>query len=315
MSGGIVVPLEPFRAALQAVRPFVHAKDKSGKFSMVRLAPGHVMHVMATDGFSAAIARVPISQRDTDEAGFIDLRLPDVAALLSVFRMPADENEQFDAAVQIVSDGREVVFTDVSGLIDGDSLTLQLSVSDMPDFRPTIRARLHPSGHLRPDYPRFGLHSPQAKRLDAAMRAYGTWATFHGEPSRRSSDKDRLDALVTIGEHFAATMTLPSTPPAESAWRYRWDRELVGVGESDRARSNTTVEMTWGGRTVVVGLNDLTQAADFVRGAVAEELEEPMDGQEELDLDQETDEDAGNPDFDGDDMGGYSLTANKGKDQ
>ena len=276
MSGGIVVPLGEFRKALVAVRPFVHPKDKTGKFSMLRLAPSGVMHVMATDGYSGAIARVPIEERHTDDAGFIDLRLPDVASLLSVFRVLADDGEINDAALRIESDGCEVVFTDVSGFIDGDSLTLQMAASDMPDIRPLIRGRLHPSGHLHPEHPRFGLLPPQAKKLADAMRAYGTYSTFHGEPSRRAYDKDRLDALVTIGEHFAAILTMPATPPEEAHWRYRWARDFVGTGLAAR----------W-----EVDVTDASPTSDS---------DEPIEGQETLSLD-------GADSHETDDVGGYTV--------
>ena len=79
----VVVPLMSFRNALKAVA--AHSP------SSVLFAPGADLQLAAADGYSAAVAVVPIMDREDGDAEPFRLRVTDLQAVLAVFKPPRDK--------------------------------------------------------------------------------------------------------------------------------------------------------------------------------------------------------------------------------
>lgn len=229
---GYTLPLHPLRTALAAVKPF--ADPKQDDVDVVRLHPGDVMHVYATDGFAAALAAVPISERDTDLADPISFAVGDVEKILAVFKMPADRDRWGNAAVRVdPTQGDEVTITDASGLFDGNSLTLPAHSTGLPDVRRMA------NGWLRSPVYReggdWGVSQRFLGQLNGAAKTYGHPPFLH--------QRDRVPApwwVATIGSAFVAG-AMPVSPemfgetetPEPVMWRRKWSDGLAGVGPWD----------------------------------------------------------------------------------
>ncbi len=287
---GIVVPLGGLRRALVAVRPFADPKDKTGRFKSIRLIPGDDMHVTATNRYAAALARVEIAERWTAAADFIDLDLASVKKILDVFQMPGENAEVTDALLRIEVTDQETVFTDASGFIDGDSLSLQLVRYDTPDVRRVFTTdRLHRSAPLLPGDPDYGLVGDQATRFATVLKAYGLPVIFHGR-KKATHDGAALDVIATCGPDFLAYFTTPTIPHPERDWRIRWANELHHQALADTAR-NVSDEDLAEARAALPHLFRVDAGSDTDT--------DHIDGQEELPLD--------SPTRDRDDVGGYPL--------
>lgn len=225
-----VVPLLEFRQALLATR--VHADPKSDTFSFVRLLPGDDLAVMATDRFSAALARVRVDDHGDGDVSPVDLALDDVAKVLAVFRMPSDKAEWAEAALRVTREGHDVTFSDAGGLFDGQSLTVTAhDVDGIPDLRSFLAQHLG-AAPTEPDRDSLhGLGIRLAQKVAVATKTYteAAYAALHGA--------SRPAWVVTVGPDFICAEQAreaaydrdqgePLSDHSPIRWRNRWHTYL-----------------------------------------------------------------------------------------
>lgn len=244
------VPLMDFRAALMAVRP--HAGNT------VRLIPGDELHVVATDQMSAVVARVEITEREDGQCPVMEIDVDDIGKLLAVFKAPKDKEERGEAAVRIrpvfkvrepdddtlLSTGKrgeavppfmaEVVFSDASGLFDGQSLTVLAATTDTPDVRGIIASALTRDPWLWEIEATLG--PIFMGKLTAACKAYSAVAQLRYV----QYGSGRIGLLATVGEKLTAFQVAApvETNPSGVAWpeitRREWVARLRGLSMADR---------------------------------------------------------------------------------
>lgn len=233
------VPLLALRQALLAVR--AHADKPGEDLGVVRLLPGaRVLHVMATDRYSMALAKVPIESHADGELGQIDLTLDDVAKVLAVFKMPADKSMWPGASLRISRSGIEVTFADAGGLFDGQALTgTAYDVEKMPDVRPAIGSVMRSEILTPGERAQYALSAKAIVKLGVAAKTYAepVWAALHR--LRTSSTwvaicgSDFIAATTAVLGRVASDTESRETPAEQ--WRRTWRDDLAGVPISSGA--------------------------------------------------------------------------------
>lgn len=243
MIHGYTIPLFALRQALQAVKPFADAKDD--ELGYVRLHPTTTLTVYATDRFAAALADVPITERDTDLAEPLDLAVGDVDKVLAVFKMPGDKDQWGNAAVQI-SPARsdDVTIVDASGLFEGQSLTLPAHQATVPDVRRMVNAWLRELEYREAGH--WGASQRFLMQLNAASKTFGEPAYLHQREHRPTPWW-----VATIGDSFIAG-AMPVKPdmfgetdtPLPVHTHRQWRNKLAGVGPWEEPRFATSTPTT-----------------------------------------------------------------------
>lgn len=264
---GYTIPLFAFRQALLAIKPF--ADPKADDYDIVRLHPADTMHIYATDQFAAALAEVPITERDTDVADPIDIAVGDVEKVLAVFKMPTDKDQWGNAAVRI-SPARsdEVTIVDASGLFEGQSLTLPAHQATVPDVRRMVNAWLRELEYREAGH--WGASQRFLGQLNAASKTFGEPAYLHQREHRPTPWW-----VATIGDSFIAgampvkpDMYAETDTPMPVHTHRQWRNKLAGVGPMD-APQFTTSSTTW--TLDEAGVRRLHVIADALGGTEPEE--------------------------------------------
>lgn len=166
------VDLAAMRSAWRAVLP--HAADDATPFLRHEVIGDDVL-VMATDRFTAGMARVAVDAHGTGELGVVDLDVVDVKKALAVF--PGPKKDDPPGTLRLAWDGHEATITDVSGMIEGRSLLLPAAeVGTFPALSDRLRLLLA-SPRLGLDDVAFGhgatISPTHLQRFAAAGLAYG----------------------------------------------------------------------------------------------------------------------------------------------
>lgn len=214
-----VVDLADLRAALSAVVPHASRDKDDPRLRRVRLTPfGVNVEVSATDRYTIGLGLVSLWESD-GEADVIDLDPGEVAQVMTVFPAPGKNEE---ASLRISTTDTEVTFTDVGGLLDGNSLTLGRMTPEetFPDLRSMFVGRLDGSTATGEAW----FHSEHWKRFAAAQRAYGKPLVVDRVPEPAKVWR------ISCGESFLGLLTqVPADEGAlahAKAWREAWIERL-----------------------------------------------------------------------------------------
>ncbi len=236
----VLVEVQDLRDALLAVLPHVPAPKDDPRLAWVRLRVfAQTLEVSATDRHTAALALVSVLDHGDDDLQDVDLTVEDVRKILAVFKA-GPQGEQVTIRVEVFD--RELRLTDVSGLLTGESLTLQRASAGGEDAFPDIRKLF--AGKLQQGEALVGdvwLNQNLLARFGAAQKAYGYPLIF--EPTRNVVAL-RSPLLVRCGESFLG-LVIPVSPTEEAAaearsWVRGWDQRLPG-GEQDVFAQMVTV--------------------------------------------------------------------------
>lgn len=222
----LIVDLADLRAALQAVIPHA-SRDKDDPFlRRVRLTPfGVNVEVSATDRSTIGLAVVSLLESD-GEGDVVDLHPDEVAQVLTVFPAPGRGEE---SALRIATTDAEVTFTDVGGLLDGNSLTLARMTPEetFPDLRRMFAGRLEGADVTGEAW----FQSEHLKRFAAAQRAYGRPLIFDRVPEPARIWR------ISCGESFLGLLTQVRADEDAAIeakrWREAWI-ERLGVDPVSR---------------------------------------------------------------------------------
>lgn len=131
----VTVPWVLFRQALCAVLPHVAKSKDSSILNRLRIEvrPTGEVYVSATNRFTAALARVEAFIAPT-EGRRLDLHGEEVRKILAVF--PEVHDEATDYTLHLVASAEQLEIRDVSGMVDGERLTVNLTaeLEDFPDL-------------------------------------------------------------------------------------------------------------------------------------------------------------------------------------
>lgn len=172
----VTVECGDLRAALLSVLPHVADDQGPEQLQRIHLVPGGVnVEVSATDRYTAALALVSVWESDGD-CDVLDLTVQDVKQVLAVFPAPP---KGVEVKIDIRVHRGEVIFTDVSGLVDGKSLTLPRIGADesFPDLRRVFAGQRLQVGAMPPGG--LWVHSKLLHRFEVAQKVYGHPLLMH----------------------------------------------------------------------------------------------------------------------------------------
>lgn len=227
----MVVELNDLRHALAAVMPHVPSPKHDERLARVRLTPqSQNVELTATDRYTMGLALVSVLEYQEADVDVIDLSAADVGKILAVHTAP---KKGVEAHVRIQCDSSVVTVTDVSGLMDGESLILERTTSSdtFPDLRRAFAGTLR-AGHVIDGEMWFSgslLH-----RFEAAQRVYGRALIV--EPT-----KQRGSLIVRCGESFLGQIALIRPDEDDilqskgwvESWATRITREVEAVTWQD----------------------------------------------------------------------------------
>ena len=319
----VVVPLLPLRAALKAVEA-----HSSGS---VVLAPGGDLVVSASDGFGAAVAVVPILDREDGEADLVEVALPDVAATLAVFKPPRNKRWAAQAVVRLRLDRPDpgpgepsgddeesagepdapapfgdLVIAPADGLFAMRELRFPVGAPASPvDVRAVV------AGFLRGDDHEGDVDFGVAPSSLAALRVASS--AFAAPPFLRLVEGMLSPVVVaTVGPDFVGIYAtsrpvgFDSDLPEPTGHRSGWSARLAGLTVSDEVEAflEESAERFEAALRKLLGED---ADADEDEDGAGEEDGGPIVGQEELDLDTLTDEDE-DEDEGPEEVGGWPIT-------
>lgn len=156
----VTVRLAEFRRALVAVAPHASKDKERPALRRVRLhlaAEGGVL-VSATDSYTGMLVKVD-AEVPSDLPDFVDIADVTVPKILSVFPAPKSEQAE-DMLLQLKVSTETLRLTDISGIVDGESLTVDRIPTEwaFPDLRLLtgryLRSDLEPyaGGSYLPDF-------------------------------------------------------------------------------------------------------------------------------------------------------------------
>lgn len=219
----ITVELADFRAALASV--VVHADPDPEITSRHRIRldiGGENVTVTATQGYTAALAIVSVQENHDGELSGFDLLPGDVKKILGLFKLVKDGLGQ---AVRVDVTDQHVKVTDVSGLFDGEALTLlRVAVDDaFPEVAALVAASMRKE---RGSTDRLWTTGALVKHFTAAASAYGEALVI--EPTHGRA------LLVSCGESFLGLLMPRRVDEDDTArldgWRRAWRERLRDVG-------------------------------------------------------------------------------------
>ena len=224
----LVVDLADLRAALQAVIAHVSRDKDDPLLRRVRLTPfGVNVEVAATDRSTIGLALVSLLESDGG-GDVLDLHPDEVTQVLTVFPSPGRGEE---TQLQISTTDSEVTFTDVGGLLDGNSLTLarMTPAETFPNLRGMFVGRLDGSDVTGEAW----FQSEHLKRFAAAQRAYGRPLVVDRVPEPARVWR------ISCGESFLGLLTQVRADEDDlataKAWREAWIDRLGAHPDGSRA--------------------------------------------------------------------------------
>lgn len=223
----VTVPWVPFRRALCAVLPHASKDAESPAVCRVRIyARPDTMYIAATDRFTAALARVDALVPPHEEH-HLDLHPEEVRKVLAVFPEVKDD---LDYTLQLVASPEQLEIRDISGMVDGERLTVNLlpALEDFPNLPSTFARYTHiePAYASRPAFPLEWL-----VRFKAALKCWD-------ESRVRFSMIGLTAALVLVGEHFAGVISGADDSDGidtdRAAWAEHLDIDLPPAARRDQ---------------------------------------------------------------------------------
>lgn len=214
------VALPDVRAGLTSVVPHVEPDPELPALHRVRLEVGSVnVTVTASNGFTAALAIVSVEDNHDGELARFDLSPTDVKKILGLFKQHKDGAGQmlrFD-----VTD-LHVKVTDISGLFDGESLTL-LRIADGDSF-PDIAAVIARS------ISQVGAPTDRLVTNGSLVKLFTVAASAYGRPLVIEPTGTRSGLLISCGESFLGLLMpirLDEDKEAQMrSWRRNWLERL-----------------------------------------------------------------------------------------
>lgn len=236
----LVVDLADLRAALRAVKTHIPTAKAEPRLARARFTPfAQNVEISATDRYTIALALVSVVDYEGADAEPWDLGKDDIDKVLAVFPAPDDE-----VLIRIEATAKEVTFTDVAGLIPGESLTLQRATSGQDDLFPDIR-RLF-AGSLRQGHSLVGEWwiSP------ALLHRFEVASSVYGEPMVCEPIATGAALTVRIGESFLGRIALTRVSEdaqIEAANHARaWDDRLPLPADVEQRDSGVVAPMYGG---------------------------------------------------------------------
>lgn len=186
------VPWVPFRRALCAVVPHASKDADWPALRRVRidLRPDGTVLVGATDRFTVAMAHCA-AHVAPDERHLLDLAPEEVRKVLAVF---PEMKEDLDYTLQLVASTEQLEVRDVSGMVDGERLAVNLlpATDDVPNMAALLSKYLH-RDCVEVSRPSWALE--YLSRFKAATKC---WT----DPNIRLSMVGLNSALVFVGDDF-----------------------------------------------------------------------------------------------------------------
>lgn len=230
--------------ALAAVAPF--AEEKIPSFSTVRLfVDAQNITVTATNGNAAGLAIAStLALSFTDEDGVhvdyadqpdiveVDLLPAQCKAIVGLFKAGAttsDNEDEPGAELRVDVTDHEIIVTDASGLLEGQSLTLPRAATvDGAAGVLVSMDRRNATGHAPSKDAPPRIYGPSMALVIKAARIYGHHLVLEHQapttPGRSGS------TLIRCGESFLALIVDASTDEDHTAdrdrWAAAWDRRL-----------------------------------------------------------------------------------------
>ncbi|WP_418345240.1 hypothetical protein [Rhodococcus pyridinivorans] len=234
----ICVSTHDLRRACTAVVP--HAHPKAEQLRRVRVEIGEQnLTLTATDGWTSGLAIASVWETVDDPVGpdgeLVDLAPDQVRKILSVFKAPADKNDEPEAMLQIETGDNYIKIADVSGLpgIDGQALELPRmeTLDSFTDVAHTIsRIRSLPHGDL--DTINLTPH---------VVSAFSAAAKVYGEPIQITAHDESRSLSVVIGESFLGILTPAHLSDEDRARREQWaDSWDIRLPAADSLPRNAT---------------------------------------------------------------------------
>lgn len=237
----ICVSTHDLRRACTAVVPHAHPKAEQLRRVRVEIDEQNLT-LTATDGWTSGLAIASVWETVDDPAGpdgeLVDLAPDQVRKILSVFKAPADKNDEPEAMLQIETGDNYIKIADVSGLpgIDGQALELPRmeTLDSFPDVAHTIsRIRSLPHGEL------------DTVNLTPHVVAAFTAAKAYGEPIQITAHDESRSLSVVIGESFLGILTPAQLSDEDRARREQWaDSWDIRLPASDSTPRNATKNET-----------------------------------------------------------------------
>lgn len=201
------VEVTDLRAALGSVLPHSPTKGEvtvANAAILFRLTARHVF-VAATDRITAALAAVSVWKHNEPELVDFYLTPYDVKRILAVFPSPSGKGEPDDALIRISLRHPEVTLTEVGGLLEGRSLTVQAAPVRSEAAPATgVPARFVSLIRARPSARVVWANPGDDRKFAAASTAYGhsLIRSHHALASDLASPAPAAMQLIRCGDSF-----------------------------------------------------------------------------------------------------------------
>lgn len=235
MSGKVefVAAHEDLIKAFRSLAAFTEAKVDS--LSRIRFTlSGHRLFAAATNSVSAGLAHISVvdAQGPDGHDGLVEIDILGEQAkkVVQAFKASGKEDEDGPGReLQVTADGEHVTFTDVSGFLDGQELTLPRPpmLESGPRLIPTFRQRLETGHKPHKAHPPI-ISAGQMHLLNAAAAIYGHALILEQDAS---TDPDKAGRVFArIGDQFLAMTTERLLSEEErrdrDIWRKDWTAQL-----------------------------------------------------------------------------------------
>ncbi|WP_033189315.1 DNA translocase FtsK [Rhodococcoides fascians] len=225
----VTVGTNDLRHALVSVARHASAIPEISSIYRIRLQiTRDQVYVIATDRFSAALARVTVIAPGEPNVGTIDLTPENVKEVIAVFKPGKEKDDEPEWLTQIETDDTHVILTDVSGMIDGKSIafvrtpvddgfpSIDISISRALAGEPVWLENVHVDGS------RIALFESASRQYNRPLTIEARSGTdglviscgrsFLGLCMPNRSDEELDAQWVTAMQHWRSTLPDPRTP-------------------------------------------------------------------------------------------------------
>ncbi len=232
MSGDVefVAAHEDLIKAFRALAPFTDAKVDT--LSRIRFTlSGHRLHAAATNTYSAGLAHIGVVDAEGPEGhdGLVEVDILGEQAkkVVQAFKASGKEDEDGPGReMRVTVDAEHLTFTDASGFLDGQELTLPRPpmIESGPRLIPTFRDRLT-VGHKPNKTAPPALSPSQLGLLVGAAAIYGHSLILEHQASTDPNRTGRV--LARIGDEFLGYITEHHFNEEEVRDRGQWRKDWV----------------------------------------------------------------------------------------